>query len=130
MMCARAKTTQENTDLWHAADSLSLLTESLYECWVLQPERKRDAESMKEAGLGAASAAAAAASSAPDTTPQGNAAAAAETTAASGVQVREEAVRELRVEIRNRSRLSTSVDRRVHQGGDASVGMNWWNLIE
>ena len=50
---------QENTDLWHAADSLSLLTESLYEAWVLQPERRRDAESMKEAGLGVASASAA-----------------------------------------------------------------------
>lgn len=44
--------TQETTDFWHAADSLSLLTESLYEAWVLQPERRRDAESMKEAGLG------------------------------------------------------------------------------
>ncbi|CAN0162429.1 unnamed protein product, partial [Laminaria digitata] len=43
---------QETTDFWHAADSLSLLTESLYEAWVLQPERRRDAESMKEAGLG------------------------------------------------------------------------------
>ncbi|CAN0114952.1 unnamed protein product, partial [Ectocarpus sp. 8 AP-2014] len=43
---------QENTDFWHAADSLALLTESLYESWVLQPERRRDAESMKEAGLG------------------------------------------------------------------------------
>lgn len=43
---------QENTDLWHAADSLEMLTESLYEAWVLQPERRRDAESMREAGLG------------------------------------------------------------------------------
>lgn len=43
---------QEITDFWHAADSLALLTESLYEAWVLQPERRRDAESMREAGLG------------------------------------------------------------------------------
>lgn len=32
------------------------MTESLYEAWVLQPERRRDAESMKEAGLGIAAA--------------------------------------------------------------------------
>lgn len=42
---------QEGSDFWHAASSLSLLTESLYEVWVLEPERRRDAESMREAGL-------------------------------------------------------------------------------
>lgn len=52
----KKKIQQENTDFWHAAESLSLLTESLYEAWVLQPERRRDAESMKEAGLGVAAA--------------------------------------------------------------------------
>lgn len=49
---------QEGSDFWHAASSLSLLTESLYEVWVLEPERRRDAESMREAGLDSAAAAA------------------------------------------------------------------------
>lgn len=60
---------QENTDFWHAADSLALLTESLYESWVLQPERRRDAESMKEAGLGVVDALTPAASAAATTAP-------------------------------------------------------------
>lgn len=59
---------QENTDFWHAADSLALLTESLYESWVLQPERRRDAESMKEAGLGVVDALTPAASATPGVT--------------------------------------------------------------
>lgn len=61
---------------------------------MLQPERRRDAESMKEAGLGVVTAAAAtAASSASPAAPKvgaaGAAGAAVETTAGSGVQVRE-----------------------------------------
>lgn len=45
---------QEGSDFWHAATSLALLTDALYEKWVLEPERLREAESMREAGLGAA----------------------------------------------------------------------------
>lgn len=83
MAARHVSRTQENTDFWHAADSLSLLTESLYESWVLQPERRRDAESMKEAGLGVVAApAAAAAAAAP-----GGGVAPAEATTAVGVQV-------------------------------------------
>lgn len=63
---------QENTDFWHAADSLSILSESLYEAWVLQPERRRDAESMREAGLGAVASSLAGAADRPETvTPAG-----------------------------------------------------------
>lgn len=47
---------QEGSDFWHAATSLALLTDALYEKWVLKPERLREAESMREAGLGAAGA--------------------------------------------------------------------------
>lgn len=72
---------QENTDFWHAADSLALLTESLYESWVLQPERRRDAESMREAGLGVVDAPTPAASA------TAAAAAPGVTTPATGVQV-------------------------------------------
>lgn len=42
---------QEGSDFWHAATSLSLLTESLYQVWLLEPERRRDAESMRQEGL-------------------------------------------------------------------------------
>ncbi|CAB1111529.1 unnamed protein product [Ectocarpus sp. CCAP 1310/34] len=75
----------ENTDYWHAADSLALLTESLYESWVLQPERRRDAESMKEAGLGVVDAPTPAASSS-----AAAAAAPGVTTPATGAQVKQE----------------------------------------
>ncbi|CAM9192953.1 unnamed protein product, partial [Scytosiphon promiscuus] len=81
---------QENTDFWHAADSLSLLTESLYESWVLQPERRRDAESMKEAGLGAEATPAASVAAAAAAQGQGDGATAGEATPAVGVQVKEE----------------------------------------